>query len=232
MNNIIISDFDKDILSSLKNLGYNVFSFGPIKEFNSFLKHHTDLFFLKIKDTLFVSNLVDDSFLKRIPQKYRVITCNGVSQGYPNEASLNALYIGGRLICNTRYLAKEVCDFANLNKIELIHVNQGYANCSCAVVGKNAVITEDEGVANNLRLTDTQVLLVKDVGVKLCGFDKGFIGGASFFDARRSSVFFFGDIQKCTEFHRIQDFCKKQGTEIISLKTDADLLDLGSAVLL
>lgn len=229
MKKIIITNYDKKLLEALKGEGYEPLCFEGIKLFDSFLRYHTDIFYCNIKDTLFVSDLADSSFLRDVKN---LLTVTTVKEGYPYEASLNCFSIDKFLVCNKLVVSGEILNFAQKNNMDVIHVNQGYAKCSVATVGEKAVITEDDGIEQALLNRGIQVLKIPKGTVSLKGFDYGFIGGSSFYDSSKKTVYFFGDIELNPYAKEIMDFCNKQGTDVVSLLKKTTLNDYGSAVLL
>ncbi len=228
MKRLIITDFDKQLTDELKTRGYDVCTFSKAKGFKGFLGHHTDIFFLLIDNTLFVSDAVEiDDVDNR-----NIVKISGIKEGYPLEAGLNCLYMGRKIFCNTKTVLPEVKDYAEKNGICTVHTNQGYTKCSAAIAGENAVITEDKGLYDVLKNEGVDVLLIEKGHVELQGYNYGFIGGASFFDNNTKILYFFGDIDKTPYAEKVYDFCKKQGVKVISLMKDKHLTDYGSAILM
>ena len=132
------------------------------------------------------------------------------------------------MIANTRSLDKKVVAHCERQGYHLIHVNQGYAKCSCAVIADNALITADNGIYNSLSEYKIDVLKIRQGRVALDGADYGFIGGASGLDITngKRTIFFTGDIKTHPDYLRIKAFCQKHDTAIISL-TENKLTDIG-----
>lgn len=229
MKTIILTDFDKALISELRDCGYNTLTFTKAKGFDGFLGYHTDLFFLRINNTLFVSDAV---VFNNKSISTEIIKVHSVSQGYPFEAGLNCLYINNKIFCNTKTIHPQVKKFAEQHGIQMIHTNQGYTKCSVAVVGENAAITEDVGLYKTLIENGVDILLVEKGYVQLVGYDYGFIGGASIYDSLNQTVFFFGDINAVPYSQNIYNFCEKHKTKVVCLIKDKPLTDYGSAILL
>lgn len=231
---VIISDFSKKIISDLKNFDYEVLTFPAADKFNSFLRYHTDLFFNKIGNAVFVSDLIKADFIngKSNFGGYDVRTVSGIKPGYPFEAALNCFIADNKLFCNPSVISGELLNYSVKNGYKTVRLRQGYSKCACAVAGDNAVITEDRGTAEILKKNGIDVLIIKSGEVCLPGFSYGFIGGASFYDSRKKAVYFFGDIKKHKSYNEILDFCNRHGSSIEALGAQEELLDLGSAVVL
>ncbi len=99
----------------------------------------------------------------------------GVS--YPADTAYNVVVVGKFAILNP-----SVCDGILLRELErryeILPVKQGYAKCSVAPVGENALITGDVGIAEAAGRTGLDVLLIRNEGVLLPPYKNGFFGGA------------------------------------------------------
>lgn len=229
---VIVSDYNKNIINELNCLGYDVICFSGVKDFSSFLKYHTDLFFSYVGNKLFVSDSVDKTILEETKKICHTETAEKIIEGYPYETAMNCFEIGEYLVCSLKSVSVVILQYAKQIGKEIIPVKQGYAKCACAVAGANSVITEDPGIARVLTKYGVDVLLIGAGGVTLEGYNYGFIGGASFFDKERKTVYFFGNVTKHPEYKKINDFCKRHGTKIRILDSEILLTDLGSAVIL
>lgn len=232
MKNIIITDYNPTIVKELKALDYNVFTHSANPIFKTFLGHHTDLFLCRDDETLFVGKGFGESLIKGILHNLNVCKCDEISEGYPCEASLNCVFLGDKLLCNKKTVDLNVLKYAQDRALEIVHTNQGYTKCSVAVVGTNAVITEDEGIQKALTLKGVKVLKVQKGSVSLNGFDYGFIGGASFYDKNKKTVYFFGNIGMTPYCDDVVAFCEEQGSKLVCLAKNQPLTDLGSALIL
>lgn len=145
---------------------------------------------------------------------------------YPRDVLFNGFTICNRLFCNEKSFSKAVIEFAKENCIKTVNVNQGYAKCSCVVLGNAGIITADRSIANAAK-DICNVLLISEGGILLPPYDYGFIGGASF--VLGSAVYFFGDIGKHKDCKEIIDFISECGFTAISL-SDEPLSDCGGAI--
>lgn len=150
------------------------------------------------------------------------------SRKYPYDAPLNACLVGGTLVHNLKIIDSAVIrEFSGQSQIE---VNQGYSRCALCIVNENAFITSDAGIARSLESCGAEVLVISSEGVVLDGFDKGFIGGASF-NISHDTIAFTGSLRNHTSRDAILRFIREHGKKAAFL-TDEEIFDIGSAVLL
>lgn len=229
MNNVIISPQYPIFGRQLRASGYHVIPSERILSFISYEQHHADMQCLIIDDTAFVLGCCD-RLAEALSATYHVVRCANDIQGeYPLNVPLNAAVVGKRLIANLHSLDCQVKQYCDSNGYELIHVNQGYAKCSCAVVSDTSVITADNGIYNSLKEKSIDVLKIMSGSIALPGADYGFIGGASGLDTDAHTLYFCGDIRRHPDYERIAEFCNKHGTDIVSL-TNTGLQDVGGMI--
>lgn len=152
---------------------------------------------------------------------------------YPNDCVLNFAVCGNNIIGNMKHMNRQIQNIAEAYNMNKIDVKQGYAKCNICIVGDNAIITEDAGIAKACVNHNIDVLLLKEKCVRLDGYKNGFIGGASGLlkTSSKNMVMFCGDIQKHAEYNIIEKFCCRHGAETLSL-TDEELYDCGSIILI
>ena len=151
-----------------------------------------------------------------------------VDNRYPNDIALNQALIGKYIIGKSDSCARQILDYAHINRYEYISTKQGYAKCSTLILNKNAIITADDSIvkiATDLRL-DSLKINNADFKIKLEGYNYGFIGGASF--VYNNQVVFFGNMDNSKGEKDILEFCKKHGFSTLSLDKD-ELTDVGGA---
>ncbi len=154
---------------------------------------------------------------------------------YPQDCTYNFAVCGNNLIGNINCIEPKIIEYADKINMNKVHVKQGYAKCNICVIGDNAIITEDTGIACECEKHGIDVLLLKNKLVKLKGYDNGFIGGATGVldnaDSKIKKILFAGNIENHPERSDIKMFCNKHGAEPFSL-SDEDLYDYGSIIVL
>lgn len=144
---------------------------------------------------------------------------------YPADVCLCAKRIGDFFIVNPQ-TAPELFEASKQSGLYPIAVKQGYAACSAAQVGKNAIITADSGIARAAGSSGLEVLGIKPGGIDLPGYRYGFIGGASGFCSRSGEVWFCGDPSTHPDGERILSFIRSCGSETVLL-SERRLYDCG-----
>lgn len=228
MNNVILSDEYPQFSEKLTQLGYNVIYSETVAPLISYERRHADMQCLILDDTAFVLRECSQ-LAEKLSAYYHVIpTDSAIGGKYPENVRLNAAVIGKNVIAKLDSLDKNVKDYCQKNHYRLIHVNQGYTKCSCAVVSDHALITADNGIYNSLKEYKIDVLKIEQGRVALSGADYGFIGGASGLDicGENRTLYFAGNIDRHPDCDRIKKFCQDHVTEICSL-SDTDLTDIG-----
>lgn len=160
--------------------------------------------------------------------RYAAIT---QAPNYPSDAQLNAVMVGNRLIYNKKATTDEIICALNKQQDqdqELIHVNQGYVNCSVCIVDRNSIITADRGIAEKCTLCGMDVLMIKPGYFLLDGFDYGFIGGCAFKLSSRILAF-TGHIDMHPDKERILDFLDLHSVAPVYL-TSFPAFDIGGAI--
>ena len=191
---------------------------------------HTDLRIFSFNDELICA-----------PSVYEII-CRAVdipvlcgekepSGKYPDDVPYNAIAVGRFLICNPETADKTIIRESEKRGLKVIGVRQGYARCSAAVVcgtpGDEAIITSDNGIAKAAKAYGIEVLKIKSGGIKLEGFEYGFIGGATV--TIPDELLFFGNPESHPSGKEIVEFCRKYGIKVTAL-TDGYLTDFGSGI--
>ena len=110
----------------------------------------------------------------------------------------------------------------------IIDVKQGYARCSVCLLGTKGAITADGGIGAVLRKLDVEVLEIQSGGIELCGYNYGFIGGASLVVDK--TAVFFGNVEDHPDGKKILDFVRSKGFEA-EYPGSFPLTDFGSAVI-
>jgi len=185
---------------------------------------------LILDDTAFVAEQCI-TLAESLRRHYHVVACaSGICGRYPQNVVLNAAVIGKYVICRADTLDVKVHAYCESHGYQLIHVNQGYSKCSCAVVGNHAVITADKGIFHSLsELKDLDSLLIGEGSIRLSDTANGFIGGASGYDQEKNTLYFCGNLTNHPDAKRIFSFCRIHSVRIASL-TDDPLTDIGGMI--
>ncbi len=143
---------------------------------------------------------------------------------YPSDALFNCLKIENRIFCNTKYLSKKLLSKLT-ESYEIIHTNQGYTNCSSLYVGKNIVITSDNGMEKILKKYGYNVFFIDNSKIKLKNFKNGFIGGSAI--KTNDEIVFFGKLEG--EFLKIKSILEFNNIKYKDFSFPLE--DFGSAVI-
>lgn len=229
MTKAILSDKYPQFSAALREHGYETIPSERVERFIPYERDHADMQCLILDDTAFVLSCCR-RLAEALSVRYNVVLCaDDIGADYPRNVALNAAAVGKNVICNVNALDDCVKQYCNSHGYTLIHVKQGYAKCSCAIVSDNALITADQGICRALQGSEIDVLPIGKGSVRLDGANCGFIGGASGYDNKTKTLYFCGDICRHPDYKRIERFCEKHGTKIVSL-TDDDLTDIGGVL--
>ncbi|MBQ7640517.1 MAG: hypothetical protein IJS91_05970 [Bacteroidales bacterium] len=207
-----------ELAAYIESLGYEVVPFGPIDNVQEPLKYHPDMVFCRLdRDTVYAGD----------PSKLR--------PQYPGDIVYNACSTGKHFIHNLKYTAPELLRAAEQHNLATIHVSQGYAKCSTCVVGEDAIITYDRGIARAAETAGMDVLTIRPGHVELPGYDTGFIGGATGLltgptsENTRPILIFNGDLSAHPDWRAIEDFAAEHGVEV-KYFSGWKLTDIGSII--
>ena len=229
MNRAILSTKHPQFAAKLREYGYEILQSETIPYYMPYERDHADLQCLILDDTAFVLSCCT-RLSEAISRDYHVISCGDRFSGsYPDNTCLSAVYYGDKLIGRIASLDEKIKAYCHDHEIELIHVNQGYAKCSCVQIAENAVITADNGISHVLQNTDIEALPIGKGSVRLDGAEYGFLGGASGYDRDKHILYFCGDIDRHPDSERIKRFCEIHHTKVISLSDD-ELTDIGGII--
>lgn len=156
-----------------------------------------------------------------LPYKIRTIP-DPKSAAYPDDVALNCLNLRSRLI--GRVGAGHPLLTSDLVPLP---VKQGYTRCSVCLVGPDAAITADPGIADALGSIGVRVLRIRAGSILLPGYDCGFIGGASVNLGDR--IGFFGELSAHPDGEAMEAFIRAEGYEPVSL-SPGPLTDFGGGV--
>lgn len=229
MNLLVIGEkYRKKLENSPYLADFHLFWLPENPKIDERLSSHADLSVFRYKNTVILADYLADSLLVNfLTRRGYEVKISNYQQGveYPKDVNLCAAVLGNRIIHNER-LSDELIKKL---EIETLNVKQGYSRCSCLALSPNGIITSDKGIASIAERRNIEVLLISDDGITLEGYDRGFIGGASFLV--ENTVYFTGDIYKHINGKQIEKFISNHGFKICCL-SDEILYDIGGAVYL
>ena len=195
---------------------------------------HVDMLILPIKNNIFCHELYAkeaNEFLSVLEDLgYKITTVGGkYCAEYPHDVRFNAAVVGSNIFIGNRTDAKDICDYALANDLNIVRVKQGYAKCSTCIVSDNAIITADDTIETAAKGLGIDVLKIREGYVTLEGYLYGFIGGAS--GTCGDTVYFSGDLDLHPDGKAMIDFCKKHGKRALFIKGE-ELVDIGSVLFL
>lgn len=208
VSEVIISDYKPIFKEVLEGMGINVTVPKVIEEIKGAEKYHADMSVLHIgEDKFFYADSLNEKVTAQKPL-------------------LNICLFGNNVICNTKTAYKPALEL--LRDKNIIHTNQRYAKCSCAVIGENALITSDSGIYKICFENKIDVLQISSGHILLDGYEYGFIGGCCGFISK-NTLAFTGDVKLHRDFENMRDFARNYGVELYSL-TNEKLYDIGGII--
>ncbi len=219
----ISSNTSNDIANNLKSLGYYPVLLPPSSRLDTPVASHADMLLYKLGDELLVCEYYYMQNKELFEGEKLLLTAEKHEKNYPNDILFNAFVYKDMLVGKLEKLSVYVREY--YSSFTCVNVKQGYAKCSC-VVTDDTCITADKSIFDKLK--NKNCIEIGEGDVELDGYDKGFLGGASFYDDGK--VFFFGDLYTHKDGKRIESQLKKYGTETVCL-SNGPLKDLGGAVI-
>ena len=224
-----------EVLATLSALGFNTMILKSYPRLQPQVSSHADMLIFPIKNCVFYSEgyAIEDSILETLSlYGYTAVKCSRpILPEYPHDIAFNLALIDGKIYGKTDFSAEEIISFAKGNDIDMVSVKQGYTKCSTIILGNEAIITADLGIATAAEENGISVLKTENSpsAVKIVGYDYGFIGGAC--GVFNKKVYFAGDILTHPDGSRIVDFCNHHGFDTVSL-CDGMLTDIGGIIFL
>jgi hypothetical protein len=215
---------------SLEKANFSVVPTIEIKNLYDAVATHADMQIHYIGDSKFVCAPETFNHYRAVmPSEFDII-CGSrmLSDRYPNDIAYNTAVLADFIICNPAYTASEIIAAHRSKGKEILSVKQGYSKCSTCIIGGNAIITSDSGIAKKAEENDIDVLRIQQGHIKLRRLNYGFIGGATGL-LEKNVLAVNGDINTHPDSESIKHFCKKHGTELFELK-DGLLEDIGTLI--
>lgn len=225
---VLISPADSKLIKYINGLGIKTIFSDKIEALRKNEQYHADIQTLRINNTTFVSGSCNKHHIEKLKIICeKIIVCSELSEEYPENIKLNALFISNLLLCKVSAIDKKLREYCINNNIKLVNVNQGYTKCSALKVNDRALITADITIYNAAIENNIDALLITPGDILLEDADYGFIGGAS--GTVGKTIIFFGDITAHPDYISINEFLKKHNMRY-SFTPDQPLTDIGGLV--
>lgn len=214
-----------DSIKKLNNLGIKTIGIKPYNALPDPVNSHADLQILHMGiNDIFCQNehLCTGEFKSNFNiKKIQALAGNS----YPDDVRLNCAIIGNKIICNTKTIAREILEYAELNGLTIINVNQGYTKCSICIINDNAIITDDKSIYSAAGKFLNDALFISKGSIGLNGYGYGFIGGCCG-KIDKNKIVFNGAIESHKDYKQIIDFLSRNSIECIELHQNP-LYDIG-----
>lgn len=185
---------------------------------------HQDMLLCHLgRDTVFLDPSQDKSILKK--EGFSIYPSEELGKSYPHDARLNVAVSYGFFLHNPLSSDASLIEELILSGYIGLPVNQGYTKCSTCFVTENAIITDDTSVAEALKRTSHDVLLISKGDIFLSEKHYGFFGGSSG-KISRDTLAITGELRYHRDGEAIKDFCEKHGVGIKEL-IKGRIIDVG-----
>lgn len=220
----------------LKQLGYDILEIEKNNTVYEEISSHVDIFICRIGEKLIVEPSIYKSIKDKIKDNYNIERgSEEVGREYPYDIKYNVCTIGKKALHNFEFTDLKLKEELISQGYELIKTNQGYTNCSIAVIDENSAIVSDKGLYKILQKHNIDVLYLQHkLDIKLLserGYSnrKGFIGGA--ISKIDQNIIVFGDLDKIDHNNKIREFIISKNLNIIDFK-GLEAVDYGGLVVL
>lgn len=226
---LVSSLIPKNISDELSALGFESLKIGKSDKLRGEIAYHPDILMLKLPNGIWLSDnyeqIVNVNVLRENGLEPKYINLKKqLTDGYPQECALNCFFASDKLFCGVA-AADELISFSESSGYERVVCKQGYLKCSTAKISDKAFITNDSGICKALIANGFDAIVVRTDGIKLKGYDCGFIGGSSAL-LEKNFIAFTGKIEAHRDYDKIKSFCLNHGVAPYSLSNEA-LYDYG-----
>lgn len=192
---------------------------------------HPDISVCKLgNDEIITAPMFYDYYKNALPDINVICGDENPGHEYPNDVLYNISCFGESFIHNTKYTDKKALAVIEQKFSKHINVRQGYSKCATAIVGNNAIITEDEGIAKEAKKANIKVCKITKGDVKLENMEYGFFGGAT--GVFKNNFYINGKLKYHRDCNLIYKFLKDNGIVDIIELSDFELEDIGSILFL
>jgi len=219
-----------EVISALRKYGADVIEIPNSNDLPIPVSNHADMMCCHCGIGVVVT--ADEALCAQLIQRgidSRLI-CAPLKDKYPGDIALNCLVIGDCAIGRVDSLDRNLLLIFEENGIKTLNVKQGYARCSVAFVDEKSFITADKGIAKVLEAQGYEVLIVSQGGIRLDGYDTGFIGGCCG-KISSGTMLFCGEVLSHPDGRRICDFLHSRGVTA-ECTHSGQLVDFGGFITL
>ncbi len=224
----------EDIKQALRRHGFRLLTLPPHPALPPPVSSHPDLLVFFARNAIYTTSSYREiaraelNGLCRLTGRDIRTVSREIGERYPADILLDAAQVGDRLFCLPAHTAQELTE-----GMRVTPVRQGYAKCAVLPVGSRALITADPSVSSAARREGLDLLAIRSGGIRLPGYDTGFIGGASSFAPYHTvrEIYFCGNPALHPDGEAIVRFCRVHGREPKAL-ADTPLTDIGTVFLL
>lgn len=225
------SNIPDEIYFKLHSYAENVIKLPPFDLLQKPVSTHPDMLVFDTDELLILNKkyyLENKALFDEISQKTgrQIVGADEeIYPEYPFDIRYNCLKLGELVLGRADFVSSEI-----KSRYKITDVKQGYARCSCCKINEKAIITADKSLYKAASENGIDALLISSGNISLCGYDYGFIGGASA-NILNKIVLFFGSIENHPDYIKIMEFAEKHNTEIKPLSPNP-LCDFGGAITL
>ncbi len=210
----------ESLLTEIFGEGFRIFRVPEDRQIPYPVRCHPDMIFTVIGDALVVPSayygdhpdLIDE--ISARTGKEIILSRDMREARYPYDTGLNTAVGDGFIILRKSSCSPAVTELAAKLGMRVIDVNQGYAGCSC-IVADSLVITSDPGIYSALASAGIRAEYVDNEGIRLPGYDRGFIGGAGGYACGR--LFLFGSCGSFSGGAKLTQICRHKGITIAEI---------------
>lgn len=211
-------------VNALRKLGFNVLTVTAAEGLESETACHTDmLVHVSTDKTVFVHSSQTELINELQSRGIKTQVLTHVFGRYPDDVAFNVACLGKYGVGKKSAVHTAIAGIYGENFID---VKQGYAKCSISPVGENAVITEDTGIANDLKNKGFSVLEISKGDVYLSEKHYGFFGGATG-RPDNMTLLINGELKTHRDAEKIRNFLDLHGVTPVELKK-GQITDIGS----
>lgn len=191
---------------------------------------HPDLSVCKIdEDKITVCPSAYEYYKNELPDIKIICGSSEPFGKYPKDIFYNAACGNHIAVHNFKFTDKITLAQIEQKFSKHINVQQGYSKCSISFTGNNGMITDDDGIYENLIIHGFDALKIKRGKIILSGMNYGFFGGATGYSENK--LFLNGEIKYLDDAEIIIDYLKKHDTELIEVNKGF-VVDIGTIVCL